>query len=94
MAKSEETTVDTGAAKFSMPGADVWRARMNEQIDRLAAAYVEYERFEKERAERSMAIFDASAKLFKDSLAYSEKLGSEWRRLSLEAARDSLRSLG
>jgi hypothetical protein len=94
MAKSEETTVDAGKAQFAVPGADVWRAKMNEQLDRLAAAYGEYERFEKERAERSLAIFDASAKLFKDSIGYSEKLGSEWRRLSLEAARDSLRSLG
>jgi hypothetical protein len=92
MAKTEETTVE--GARFAVPGADFWRAKMGEHIERLGTAYAEFERLEKERAEKSMAFFDASAKLFKDSLTYSERLGAEWRRLSLDAARESVRSIG
>lgn len=95
------TTEKTSQAQHSlfpslpgMPGMDAWRTMMEAQTDRFGKMLSELERLERERHDRSLTALEDMAKLMKSTLEYQRELGTEWRKLGLEAARKGAELVG
>ena len=70
-------------------GMAVWKKMVEEQLQRFAAVQDEMAKAEQRHAEQVRAAIDEHARMMKESLAYAAQLSSEWRKLSLDAARRS-----
>ncbi len=94
--KTSQSQQDAGNPAPSFPadpaaalsaGMDQW-ARMSEQgVKRMRAAFDELAAFEAKGYERARSAADELTKLASDSVAYMNQIASEWRRLTLDAAR-------
>ena len=77
---------------FAMPmfGAEMWKQAMDTWMGRMVAMTEEAAKVEAAGAERARATIDESARLMRESLAYTMGLSSEWRRLVLESTRQMI----
>lgn len=68
-------------------GMAAWKTLVEEQLGRWSAVQEELAKAEARQAEQVRSAIDEHARLVKESLAYAAQLSSEWRRLTLDAAR-------
>lgn len=75
---------------FSQPQQfpDFWMKAMKDHFTRLETMQKEMERLEHEGAARFEAAVEESAKLTKESIAYAQKLSSDWRKITFEAMKN------
>ena len=66
-----------------------WQKMTAESITRATAFYGEVDKAEAKTIERSAVAIDEISVNFKETLAYGAQLGAEWRKLSLEAIKQS-----
>lgn len=66
-----------------------WQKMTEESIQRATAFYGEVDKLEAKGVERSTVAVDEVAVNFKETLAYGAQLGAEWRKLTLEAIKQS-----
>jgi hypothetical protein len=64
-----------------------WTKAVEETLNRTNAIYAEVAKVDARTAEQTTSMVDEAAKLTKESLAYSNTLAAEWRRLSLDAVK-------
>ncbi len=67
--------------------AEGWKKLWEEHLGRMAAAQEQTARLEQQWMDNLQAAVDQTATLTKQALSYSAQLSSEWRKLSLDAAR-------
>ncbi len=60
-------------------------------LSRVEAFYAKVAEMEQKAAEQSKTAIDESARLSRETLAYSSTLAAEWRRASLEATRNAMK---
>ncbi len=66
-----------------------WQKMTEESIQRASAFYGEVDKLESKGIERTTVAIDEVSVNFKETLAYGAQLGAEWRKLSLEALKQS-----
>jgi hypothetical protein len=89
----EDTMFWTGFdATGNVQGA--WAKVWKDQLERLETMGKEIERVEQQSFEKATEVVDESARLAKETFAYGHKLGAEWRKASLEAARKTAELFG
>jgi hypothetical protein len=64
-----------------------WKKAVDDQIGRVEMAYAEMGRLQDQALTHNRQAIDEMAKLGRDSVDYFVQLSSEWRKLTLEAAR-------
>jgi len=74
----------------AMPGAAAWASMIEAQNERFEQMLSEMERMEKERHERMLSSLDDMTQLIKSGVEYQTQLTSQWRQMSLDAARKSV----
>lgn len=60
-------------------------------LSRVEAFYAKVAEMEQKAAEQSKTAIDESARLSRETLAYTSTLAAEWRRASLEATRNAMK---
>ncbi len=70
-------------------GAEVWQKLADESVQRTTSFWTELDKVEAKGAERTGSTIDELARMSKESLAYSHRLGSEWRKLAFESWKDA-----
>ena len=80
---------------FALPtvpffGADAWKQAADAWLGRMTALPEEAAKVEALGAERARATIDESARLARESLAYSLNLSAEWRKLMTETTRQMI----
>jgi len=89
--QAQQKTEATAANPFgAMPGASAWASMIEAQNERFEQMLTEMERLEKERHERMLSSLDDMTQLIKSGVDYQTQLTSQWRQLSLDAARKSV----
>ena len=89
--KPSQVQQNPASAAFpAIPGLDAWRSMMEAQAARLTQMLGEMERLEKDRHERVLTTMDDVGKLIKSGVEYQTQLASQWRELSLDAARNGV----
>jgi hypothetical protein len=73
---------------------DFWFKAMKDQIARVEAMQKEMEKLEQAGFERTNEALEESAKLTREAFAYTQKLGAEWRKVSLDALKKSSEMFG
>lgn len=73
---------------------ETWKKMADDSIARTTAFYAELEKAETARIGQAEAAIDEIAKLQKETLAYGARLGSELRKLSLEAFQSASSAFG
>ena len=73
---------------------EFWLSAMKDQLVRVEMMQKELERIETQSAERANEAVEESTRLARESFAYSQKLGAEWRKLSLDAIKKSTEMFG
>jgi len=63
------------------------------QLARVEAFYAQLAETEQKALEQSKAAIEESARLSRESLAYTQTLAAEWRKASLEATRNALKMM-
>ena len=66
-----------------------WQKMTDESIHRATAFYAEVDKLEAKGIERTTVAIDEVSVNFKETLAYGAQLGAEWRKLSLDAIKQS-----
>ena len=66
-----------------------WQKMTAESIQRATAFYGEVDKLEAKGVERSTVAIDEISVNFKETLAYGAQLGAEWRKLTLDAIKQS-----
>jgi hypothetical protein len=64
---------------------ETWQQVTDDTIARTNAFFAEVEKAEAKRLERAGSVIEEMAKLQKETLAYGAQLGTEWRKVTLEA---------
>lgn len=64
---------------------ETWQKMADESVARTHSFYAEMAKAEAKRVERVESAIDEVAKLQKETLAYGAQIGSELRKMSLEA---------
>lgn len=78
---------NTAAAFTPMQAYDAWKKVIEEQISRMSAVYEEFAKLEGKGLQQARNSIDEVSKAMKDSITYANEYSSEWRRLTLDAAR-------
>ena len=73
---------------------DIWVKSMKDHVARVEAMNKEFERVEAQGADRASEALDEVAKLTRESMAYAQKLGAEWRKAYLDALKKSAEMFG
>jgi hypothetical protein len=68
---------------------EAWQKMTAESIQRATAFYGEIDKLEAKSVERSNVAIDQISGSFKETLAYGAQLGAEWRKLMLDAIKQS-----
>lgn len=68
---------------------EAWQKMTQESIERATAFYGEVDKLEAKGVERTTVAIDELSVNFKETLAYAAQLGAEWRKLTLEAIKQS-----
>ena len=71
----------------ALPGLDAWRQAVETHLERMGTLQGEVTRAQSAGAEQARVAIDESARLLRESLAYTMQLSTEWQRQSLDAAR-------
>lgn len=66
---------------------DLWVKSTQEQIARMDQMAEQLHKVQGQAVDRTREAIDESARLMKESLAYSVQLSSEWRKVTLEATK-------
>ena len=66
-----------------------WQKMTAESIQRATAFYGEVDKLEAKGVERSTVAIDEISVNFKETLAYGAQLTAEWRKLTLDAIKQS-----
>jgi hypothetical protein len=64
---------------------EAWQQATDDTIARTNAFFAEVEKAEAKRLERAESVIEEMAKLQKETLAYGAQLGTEWRKVTIEA---------
>jgi hypothetical protein len=78
------------AQQFTNPWARAWQ----EQVERWEAAMAELGKVETKGFEQVCANVDEAARLTKESTAYANLLAAQWRKLALDATRQTFEAFG
>lgn len=73
---------------------DFWLKAMKDQVARVESMQKELEKLEQQSFERTNEALEESAKLARESFAYTQKVQAEWRKISLDAIKKSSEMLG
>jgi hypothetical protein len=87
---SKPNTASTSQTQQTASGFDPlqsWNRMAQENIARVQALYDELAAWEAKAYDRAKQTADQLAELANESLAYANKLASEWRTVTLEATR-------
>jgi len=66
---------------------DLWAKATQEQIARMDQMSEQLHKMQGQAVERTREAIDETARLMKESLAYSTQLSTEWRKISLDATK-------
>ena len=69
---------------------DPWSKAAHQHTARMFAFMAELERVEADHLERTRTAVDEMARLTKESLDYSTRLTTEWRKMTMDAAQRSI----
>ena len=73
---------------------EFWLKAMKDQLTRAETMQKELERIEAHTVERTSEAFEESTKLARESIAYSQKLQADWRKISIDAFKKSSEMFG
>jgi hypothetical protein len=79
-------SVNTQVQQF----ATFWQKAFGEQLDRWDTMMTEVGKLETKGFEQVCANVDEAARLAKESVAYTNLLGAQWRKLAVDSARQAL----
>lgn len=81
---------------FSQPQhfGDIWKTLSKDQLARGEAMAKEWEAHEAKSYERATQMFDESARLARESLAYQQKLAADWRKLAFDSIKKAGEAFG
>jgi hypothetical protein len=68
---------------------EAWQKMTEESIHRATAFYGEVDKLEAKGVERTTVAIDEISVNLKETLAYGAQLGAEWRKLTLDAIKQS-----
>ena len=68
---------------------EAWQKMTQESIQRATSFYGEVDKLEAKGVERTTVAIDEISVNFKETLAYGAQLGAEWRKLTLDAIKQS-----
>lgn len=68
---------------------DAWKKMVDDQVARMELAYAEVARLQEQALAQNLKAIDEMAKLQKESLEYVGQLSTEWRKLTVEAAKNA-----
>ncbi len=71
-----------------------WQRAIQEQLERWEAAVAELGKVETKGFEQVCANVDEAARLTKESTAYANLLAAQWRKLALDATRQTFEAFG
>ena len=77
------------ATSQAQQAQDAWKKMFEDHFSRVQQFEAEISRFETQSTEKARDAIDEFAKMSKETLAYTGKLTTEWRKLSLEATRNA-----
>ncbi|MBL9021976.1 MAG: hypothetical protein JNL21_07230 [Myxococcales bacterium] len=66
---------------------DLWTKATQEQISRMDQMAEQLHKMQGQAVERTREAIDETARLMKESLAYSTQLSAEWRKITLDATK-------
>ena len=75
------------------PFAVPFASAMESHLARVEAFYAQLATMESKAMEQSKTAIDETARLSRETLAYSNTLATEWRRASLEATRNAMKMM-
>lgn len=68
---------------------DVWKKAMDEQMSRVTAMFEEVGKLSEKSLQQTVTSVDEMAKLVKETLTYANNLGTEWRKMTLDATKQA-----
>ena len=74
--------------------AALWHKAVNDQIDRWDSMLTEVGKLETKGFEQICSNVDEAARLAKESAAYANLLGAQWRKLWVDSTRHALELVG
>lgn len=80
-------------AQQSPPLINPWQDMMTQHLDRMAALYEEVGRVENEGLDLAHKNIEESARLTRASFDYAMELSAQWRKISLEATRQTFQMM-
>jgi hypothetical protein len=85
--KEGTTMSESKTSQVREMAQSAWKKMVDDQVSRMELGYAEMSRIQEQALAQNRQAMDDMAKLSRDSVDYFAQLGSEWRKLTLDATR-------
>lgn len=68
---------------------NAWRKLMDDQMARMGSLFEEVGKLNEKALAQTMTAIDETAKLVKETVTYANTLGTEWRKVTMDATRQA-----